>query len=274
MDKLSVDAYFPSVDEKLSVYTSDPEDNNSEHCHDFNELVIVDSGHGLHVNNGKPVFIQEGDVFFISDNDYHFYDELGTLKLINVLINPHAQFNFLTNTECLLSRFSACKSSHYGWLMPEVKNHCRSLIGQIFTSNDNCDQALNSLKREGIFFQLIMKLMSQQEIVDRNHTQYKLHMMLGYLQEHCFTEINWAHIADEFSLPQRTLFRRIKETTGMTPENYLKRLRLVSARMEIKNTEASITDISYMCGFSNSNHFTTSYKKVFGLTPSEERKKK
>lgn len=63
MEKLRVEAYFPSADEKLSVYSSDPEDNNSEHCHDFNELVIVDSGHGLHVINGKPVFIQEGDVF-------------------------------------------------------------------------------------------------------------------------------------------------------------------------------------------------------------------
>lgn len=180
MDKLRVEAYFSSVDEKLSVYSSDPEDNNSEHCHDFDELVIVDSGHGLHVINGKPVFIQEGDVFFVRDNDYHFYDELGTLKLINVL---------------------------------------------------------------------------------------------GYLQEHCFTEINWVDVADEFLLTQRTLFRRIKETTGMTPENYLKRLRLVSARVKIKNTETSITDIAFMCGFSNSNHFTTSYKQVFGITPSQERKK-
>ena len=271
MEKLRVEAYFPSADEKLSVYSSDPEDNNSEHCHDFNELVIVDSGHGLHVINGKPVFIQEGDVFFVRDNDYHFYDELGTLKLINVLINPQTQFNYLTNTESLLSRFSASEGSHYGWLLPDVKNHCRGLVGQMFAHNREQDP--QALQQEGLFFQLIMNLVNQQETGDRNHTQYKLHRMLGYLQEHCFTEINWTDVADEFLLTQRTLFRRIKETTGMTPENYLKRLRLVSARVKIKNTEASITDIAFMCGFSNSNHFTTSYKQVFGLTPSQERKK-
>lgn len=271
MDKLSVDAYFPSAHDKLSVYSSDPEDNNSEHCHDFNELVIVDSGHGLHVINGKPVFIQEGDVFFVRDNDYHFYDELGTLKLINVLINPQAQFNYLTNTEGLLSRFSASEDSHYGWLLPEVKNHCRSLVGQMFI-DDNA-QSSQSLKQEGLFFQLIMNLVNQQETGDRNHTQYKLHRMLSYLQEHCFTEISWTEVAETFLLTQRTLFRRIKETTGMTPENYLKRLRLVSARVKIKNTETSITDIAFMCGFSNSNHFTTSYKHVFGVTPSQERKR-
>ncbi|VFT74574.1 HTH-type transcriptional activator RhaS [Klebsiella aerogenes] len=29
----------------------------------------------------------------------------------------------------------------------------------------------------------------------------------------------------------------------------------------------SITEVAYLCGFANSNHFTTLYKKVFGLTP-------
>lgn len=273
MDKLKVEAYFFSAEEKLSVYSSDPEDNNSEHCHDFDELVIVDSGHGLHVINGKPVFIQEGDVFFVRDNDYHFYDELGTLKLINVLINPQTEFNYLTNTERLLSPFSASEGNRYGWLLPEVKNHCRDLVGQMFTRADDSDQNVRTVQQEGLFFQLIMSMVNQRETEDRNHTQYKLHRMLGYLQEHCFTEINWVDVADEFLLTQRTLFRRIKETTGMTPENYLKRLRLVSARVKIKNTETSITDIAFMCGFSNSNHFTTSYKQVFGITPSQERKK-
>lgn len=273
MDKLSVDAYFPSVEDKFSLYSSDPEDNNSEHCHDFNELVIVDGGHGLHVINDKPIFIKEGDVFFVRDHDYHFYDELGTLKLINVLINPHEKFSYLTNIESLLSLFSASRGDCYAWLLPEAKNHCRGLIGKMFSGENDRRRNLDSLHRESIFFQLIMSLVNHRESGDRNNTQYKLHRLLKYLQEHCFSEINWSDVADEFLLTQRTLFRRIKDTTGMTPENYLKRLRLVSARVKIKSTEESITDIAFMCGFSDSNNFTTSYKQVFGLTPSQERKR-
>lgn len=63
MYKLEIEAYFASPEETLSVYSSDPENNNHEHCHEFDELVMVESGHGLHVINGKPHFIQEGDVF-------------------------------------------------------------------------------------------------------------------------------------------------------------------------------------------------------------------
>ncbi len=68
------------------MYASDPEDNSQEHGHEFAELVIVEEGHGLHVINGRPLYIQQGDVFYVQPGDVHYYDELGTLKLINVLI--------------------------------------------------------------------------------------------------------------------------------------------------------------------------------------------
>ncbi len=64
-----------------------------------------------------------------------------------------------------------------------------------------------------------------------------------------------------------------KEATDLTPGSYLKHLRLVSARVKLRETEISVTEIAYMCGFSNSNHFTTLYKKVFGITPSDERRR-
>ena len=68
------------------------------------------------------------------------------------------------------------------------------------------------------------------------------------------------------------MFRHIKQATGLTPENYIKRLRLLSARSKIRESDMTITEISLLCGFINSTHFTTLYKKTFGITPSEERK--
>lgn len=58
---------------------------------------------------------------------------------------------------------------------------------------------------------------------------------------------------------------------GLTPEAYLKRLRLLSARVKIRETEMPITDIAFLCGFSNASHVTSSYKRLFGVTPSQQR---
>lgn len=102
--RLETQTYFHAITDKLAIYSSDPEDNNKEHCHEFDELVIVKSGHGLHVINGQPLFIKTGDVFYVKNNEYHFYDELGTLKLINILINPDADFFFIKKHRAFITQ--------------------------------------------------------------------------------------------------------------------------------------------------------------------------
>lgn len=66
MMTLTVEYYFAHPQDKLAMYASDPEDNSHEHSHEFAELVIVEHGHGLHVINGRPLYIQQGDVFMCS----------------------------------------------------------------------------------------------------------------------------------------------------------------------------------------------------------------
>lgn len=271
MNKLEVSKYFPNEQTKLSLYRSDPEDNNCEHSHSFQELVIVEEGHGLHVINGKPIFIQQGDVFFISVNDVHFYDELGTLKLINILINPQVQFVYLTQIEGLLNCIAGSCAANYGWLTPETKMLCKRLIADIF--RDEMSTTGNQALKESLFFNLVTTILYAQSQAEYSNTRYKLHKLLSHLQENCFNEIDWQQLANQFHLTQRTASRHIKEVTGLTPENYLKRLRLVSARVKLKETDMTITEVAFLCGFANSNHFTTSYKKVFGVTPSAERKR-
>ena len=91
----------------VEYYFTHPQDKRHEHSHEFAELVIVEEGHGLHVINGRPLYIQQGDVFYVQPGDVHYYDELGTLKLINVLINPLVEFHYLQPLDTLLQTFSA-----------------------------------------------------------------------------------------------------------------------------------------------------------------------
>ncbi|EMY7924537.1 MULTISPECIES: helix-turn-helix domain-containing protein [Klebsiella] len=271
MMTLTIDSYFSNPLAKLAIYASDPEDNNREHGHEFAELVIVEQGHGLHVINGRPLYIQQGDVFYVSPGDTHYYDELGTLKLINLLINPQVDFIYLRELAPLLQNFAATDSSRYGWLSQATRQQCKLLIEKICSAE--YQQTKNNALREATFFQLITLIQRAESEVEYSTTKYKLHKLLTWLQEHCFEEHNWPQLAEQFHLTSRTAFRHIKEATGLTPDNYVKRLRLVSARVKLRETEMTITEIAFLCGFANSNHFTTLYKKVFGLTPSDDRRR-
>lgn len=269
--RLETNEYFSSPSDKLAIYTSDPEDNNKEHCHEFDELVIVKSGHGLHVINSQPLFIKTGDVFYVKKDEYHFYDELGTLKLINILINPDVDFHFIKNIEPLLSKLTSDSLNDYAWLDNAGLAKAIDISKILFIKKDEPANA-NTLKleQEALFLQLITLIFEYKHTVSDN-TEHKINKILKFVQNDCFSEVNWNELSEQFEVPLRTLFRHLKEKTGMTPENYLKRLRLISARKKIRETDITITNIAFDCGFSNSNHFATAYKNVFGISPSTER---
>jgi AraC-like DNA-binding protein len=71
-----------------------------------------------------------------------------------------------------------------------------------------------------------------------------------------------------------TLFNeRVKTYTGFTPGNYLINLRISESIKLLRNPGLTVTDIALDTGFYSSQHFSTTFKKLTGYTPSEFRKR-
>jgi len=70
-----------------------------------------------------------------------------------------------------------------------------------------------------------------------------------------------------------TLFNeKVKNYSGFSPINYLINIRISEAIKMLKRPEISLTDIALDTGFYSSQHFSTTFKKLTGYTPSEFRK--
>jgi AraC-like DNA-binding protein len=65
---------------------------------------------------------------------------------------------------------------------------------------------------------------------------------------------------------------RVKSYSGFTPINYLINIRISEAIKLLKRPEISVTDIALDTGFYSSQHFSTTFKRLTGFTPSEYRK--
>lgn len=71
-----------------------------------------------------------------------------------------------------------------------------------------------------------------------------------------------------------TIFNeKVKSYSGFSPLNYLIKIRISEAIKLLKKQKTSITDIALDTGFSSSQHFSTTFKKLTGYTPGEFRKK-
>ena len=71
-----------------------------------------------------------------------------------------------------------------------------------------------------------------------------------------------------------TLFNeRVKSYSGFSPLNYLINIRISEAIKLLKKPDLNVTDIALDTGFYSSQHFSTTFKKLTGYTPSEFRKR-
>lgn len=123
------------------------------------------------------------------------------------------------------------------------------------------------------FMQLLLLLRSGKNERHGDDRPGKMHDLLEWLAEHYSEDVNWGVLAEQFSLSLRTLHRQLKQQTGSTPQRYLNRLRLLQARHLLRHSEMRITDIAFQCGFGDSNHFSTLFKREFGVSPRNIRQK-
>ncbi len=78
-------------------------------------------------------------------------------------------------------------------------------------------------------------------------------------------------LADKLCMSNSTLYRKIKGITGLSPVAFIRNVRLKYAYRQIANTDKSITDIAYDCGFSTRSYFSTCFKTEFGISPQQVR---
>jgi AraC-like DNA-binding protein len=66
--------------------------------------------------------------------------------------------------------------------------------------------------------------------------------------------------------------RFFKKNTGKTFIEFLNEFRITHACKLLAESDFSITDICYECGYNNFSHFNSYFKKITGKSPSEYRK--
>ena len=76
-------------------------------------------------------------------------------------------------------------------------------------------------------------------------------------------------VAKEMCMSRSVLFKKVKEITEMTPNNYIKAIRLQKAAELLIQEEYKINEICYLVGFNNHSYFTKCFVDYFGLLPKE-----
>jgi AraC-like DNA-binding protein len=95
--------------------------------------------------------------------------------------------------------------------------------------------------------------------------------VLAHLRDHYGTPISNRQLARLAHMSVRAFERKFQASFHLTPQRYLKKLRLRMASRALVYTGDGLAEIATACGFSDQSHLTREFRRHFGRTPRDYR---
>ena len=99
------------------------------------------------------------------------------------------------------------------------------------------------------------------EYIDRLNNEIETHLL----------DVNFSidALSDFMNMSRSNFYRKIKSISGMSPNDYLKTIRLKKAAKLLLSQEYRINEVYEQAGFSSSSYFAKCFKEQFGMLPRE-----
>ncbi|MCR5718201.1 MAG: AraC family transcriptional regulator [Oscillospiraceae bacterium] len=255
------------------------------HGHDaYLELVIVLSGHAVHIVDGEQYPIGKGDVFVIGEETEHGYDAPEHFRICNIMfrqrfLEPKALdiagtpgFQALFVLEPQRSRNTGF-TSHLK-LLPDEQHLITDQLRRLHEEYHNRIPGWQTMVRAE-FLRLVVMLSRLYDTnrIDANAGIVKLAPALAYIEAHFREELSISGLAELAHYSERQFLRLFKEAVGILPLQYITKLRMKTACVLLKETDLSITEIAGRCGYPDSSYFGRVFSQIFGVSPKTYRKK-
>ncbi len=83
------------------------------------------------------------------------------------------------------------------------------------------------------------------------------------------SELNVNFLAEKMNISRSGLFAKIKTLADVTPNEMIQIVRLKKAAQLLQDGKYSVSEISYMVGFSTPSYFSKCFQKQFGIRPAD-----
>ena len=190
----------------------------------------------------------------ISDNTYlkywcHFKARIGDTNLFDLIDAPrliNVADTFMV-TEIFKKMVASHDSSSFSSKFDE-KAALLNILGYYF-ENTSADIKLN-----------------------RSSCTIKIDEIIRFIHANLCSCITVESLADKFHFHPNYFIKFFKKHTGASPLQYINKARIEKAKLLLKSTSLSITEITEKTGFGDIYHFSRSFKNYTGYSPSDFRK--
>lgn len=265
----------------IAVLRVDNQTDFPPHQHDFHEILVVLQGAGVNVVDGNAFEISAGDTFVFHGSHEHSFQKPKSLELLNICYDPSlvgiqsrdfpdAPGLFHALFQARSSRQRSGQFSKHLRLNPKQLSRLENLAMGMDVEIQNAQLGYISVARSQLL-EVIALLSRWHHCSDSKELTDSTRVVnaLLWLKENPKEKLDISHLCHLCGLSRRQFFRIFSACTGQTPQEYLLNLRLRKAGELLRDPTMNITETAFACGFSDSSHFSRTFKEFSGVSPLE-----
>ena len=108
-------------------------------------------------------------------------------------------------------------------------------------------------------------------LLAENSQANRIALTIAYIRDDLSRPISIAELVDISGMSNSTLHEQFKFTTGTTPLQFQKDLRLLEARNSLASSTQPISQVAFDVGYTSPTQFAREYKRKFGTSPRQAR---
>ncbi len=105
--------------------------------------------------------------------------------------------------------------------------------------------------------------------LSRGHGDLVIIKTQKWIEQHYTQLMDYDRLAKTHGLSRRSLERRFKKATGLTPLAYLQQLRVEAAKRFLEQGSRTFSEITYQVGYEDISFFRKLFVRLTGLRPKE-----
>lgn len=257
-----------------------------KHKHEFIEIVFIARGSCKHKYRDSIVTLIPGDTFVIVPNEEHEYTIDKDMTIYNILFYPEflgSDWNSLCEIGGIYDllfvepfyRSEAAKQEILH-LEPEVSGKLEKMLDEM-REEKNAMKIGSKLNLKAGLIKILVLLAREWESstgIQARIMEGKRNLLvsaINFIEQNMKEALTVGQIASKaYMSPQH--FRKIfKNSTGVTPMEYINKLRISTAQKLLIESDFSISKIAEEIGIIDINYFSRLFKREVGCSPSTYR---
>lgn len=286
--ELSLEKISPYLGEPapiaLTKYCYDDLSDISYHTHSgYFELAVITHGYGYHYINGTVFEVAKGEAFLLDPDTYHSFYPIDSKNSSRLMVNNCCfgreafapLIHIFPKLEDALTFFSHCSSQHpltvnRHYLGKELSEYCDFILAHLlktYEGNSAGEDPIVQLAVAQILLEAYQIFSTSDFFRNDKEMNPLVEEALDYLHLHwndpnLFMEVLYQHLF----VSKSHLCTLFKQDLGITPIQYLNRLRIKKACEMIRENPDSVQQIYSAVGYTQYSTFYVNFKNYTGFS--------